>query len=123
VSGGKESTKPRGKTKRQKAREMLRINFEFVGGPNDGKVVQGWLGEPSDAERHYLFSHHGRIGQRLKVASPYALEMLIDEGLRMERSHHFQPHYYVVTDRLEDEQEVWVRAEYLPGERRAGKTG
>lgn len=95
---------------------MLKIHFEFVGGPNDGKVLEGRLGEPSDAERQYLFSHHGRVGQRLKVASPYAVETLASEGLKEDQPHHFQPHYYVVTDRLEEEQEVWIRAEYLPGE-------
>jgi hypothetical protein len=26
----------------------------------------------------------------------------------------FRHHYYVVTDRLEDREEVWVRAEYQP---------
>jgi len=90
---------------------MLNITFEFVGGPNDGKVEQGKLGEPTDAERHYLFSHHGRIGQRFAVASDYAVETLADEGL--ESGHSIQRHHYVVTDRLEEGSEVWVRAEYV----------
>ena len=55
---------------------MLKIIFEFVGGPNDGKVLNGALGDASDAERYYLFTNHGTIGQRLKVASEYAVETL-----------------------------------------------
>ena len=91
---------------------MLNITFEFVGGPNDGKVVQGKLGEPTDAERHYLFSNRGRIGQRFAVASDHAIESLMDKELSANDS--IQRHHYVVTDRLEKGNEVWVRAEYVP---------
>jgi hypothetical protein len=93
---------------------MLKIIFEFVGGPNDGKILRGRLGEGSDAERYYLFSNHGAIGQRFKAVSQGAIETLADEQLREERPHHFQRHYYIVTDRVEDEGEVWIRAEYAP---------
>lgn len=94
-------------------KKMLKINFEFVGGPNDGKILHGALGEPSDAERHYLFSNHGKVGHRFKVASPYAVETLAREQLKEDNRHYFQRHYYVVTDRLDDGDEVWVRAEYI----------
>jgi putative transcriptional regulator len=90
---------------------MLNIKFEFVGGPNDGKVVQGKLGEPCDAERHFLFSNRGRVGQRFAVASDYAVDALMGEGKDAE--HNLQRHYYVVTDRQEKAGEVWVRAEYV----------
>lgn len=93
---------------------MLKITFEFVGGPNDGKILHGRLGEGSDAERYYLLSHHGATGQRFKVVSQRAVETLADEQLQEERPHHFQRHYYTVTDRVEDEGEVWIRAEYAP---------
>jgi len=93
---------------------MLDVIFEFVGGPNDGKTVRGRLGEPSDAHRYYLFSHHGRMGQSFKVASEYAIEALATEGVKAESLDRFQQHYYVVSDRLEEEGEVWVRAEYAP---------
>ena len=93
---------------------MLKIVFEFVGGPNDGKVLHGKLGEPSDAERYYLFTNHGAVGQRIKVASLYAVETLAREQLKEEKRHYFQRHFYVVTDRVENEEEVWVRAEYAP---------
>jgi hypothetical protein len=93
---------------------MLKIIFEFVGGPQDGRILQGVVGDASDAERCFLFSNWGMVGQRLKIASDYAVETLSRERLQDERRHYFQRHFYVVTDRLEDNDEVWVRAEYLP---------
>jgi len=93
---------------------MLKITFEFVGGPNDGKILHGTLGEPSDAERYYLFTNHGTVGHRFKVASQYAVETLAREQLKDERRHYFQRHFYVVTDRIEDGDEVRVCAEYVP---------
>jgi hypothetical protein len=91
----------------------VNIVFEFVGGPKDGKVLRGELGEPSDAERFYLFSNHGTVGHRFKVASNYAVETLAEEQLKEDKRHHFQRHYYVVTDRLEEGDEVCVRADYI----------
>ena len=93
---------------------MLKIIFEFFGGPLDGKTLVGILGNGSDAERHYLLSNHGAIGQRLKVASDYAVETLASEQLKVERGRHFQQHFYVVTDRVEEDGELLVRAEYIP---------
>jgi hypothetical protein len=93
---------------------MLKIVFEFVGGPNDGKTLIGAIGDASDAERYYLFSNRGAVGNRFKVASNYAVETLAEEQLQTGKRHHFQQHYYVVIDRLEDDDEVRVRAEYIP---------
>ncbi len=93
---------------------MLSITFEFIGGPKDGTILRGRLGEPSDAERYYLFTNHGTIGQRFKVASDYAIETLASEELKEEKPHRFQQHYYVVSDRCEEDDEVHVSAEYLP---------
>lgn len=91
---------------------MLKIIFEFVGGPHDGRVLQGVVGDASDAERCFLFSNWGMIGQHFKMASDYAVETLATGRLRDERLH-LQRHFYAVTDRLEDTGEVWVRAAYL----------
>jgi hypothetical protein len=93
---------------------MLKIIFEFLGGPHDGRILDGVVGEASDAERCFLFSNWGRVGQRFKVASDYAVETLAKEQLREQKRHHFQRHFYVVTERLEDDDEVWVRGEYVP---------
>ncbi len=93
---------------------MLKIIFEFVGGPHDGRVLHGVVGEASDAERCFLVSNWGRVGQRFKIASDYAIESLVNERLQNEHPHGFQRHFYVVADRLEDNGEIWVRAAYLP---------
>jgi putative transcriptional regulator len=90
---------------------MLTITFEFVGGPNDGKVERGKLGEASDAERHYLFSRHGRIGQQFTVASDHTVEALAADEVKPGES--LPRHEYVVTDRSEEGDMVWVRAEYV----------
>jgi hypothetical protein len=75
-------------------------------------VLKGTIGEASDAERFFLFSNWGSIGQRFKVASEYAVETLASKGLQAESGLRFQRHFYMVTDRLEDDGEVWVRAQY-----------
>jgi hypothetical protein len=98
----------------ESAERMLDVSFESVGGPNDGNVVRGRLGESSDAHRYYLFSHHGRIGQPFKVASEYAIETLAAKGLQEQPLDRFQQYYYVVTERNEDGEEVRVRAECAP---------
>ena len=95
---------------------MTNITFEFVGGPNDGKVVEGGLGDAGHAERLFLFSNRGRIGQRFKVASDYAVEMLAAALENGETSSCFPAHYYVVTDCLCDHDDIWVRVEYAVDE-------
>lgn len=92
----------------------LSITFEFVGGPDDGKIATGRLGEASEAERYYLFTDRGRVGQRIKIASDYSVDRLAKDWPVRKFPGTFQHHYYVVTDRLEDLEEVWVRAEYQP---------
>jgi hypothetical protein len=72
------------------------------------------VGDASDAERCFFFSNWGMVGQRVKVASDYAVETLETEPTGGGREAHFQRHFYAVTDRLEDDGEVWVRAAYLP---------
>ena len=72
---------------------MLSIIFEFVGGPYDGKVATGDLGEAGDAERYYLFTNHGVVGYLFKVASEYAVETLSREGLRPNQGWQFQKHF------------------------------
>lgn len=93
---------------------MLKIIFEFVGGPYDGRTLEGESGQGGDAERYYLLSNRGTIGQHFKVASPYAVDTLVREQLKEDRRHAFQRHFYRVTDRLEEGGQVWVRATYVP---------
>ena len=49
----------------------LEFGIQLVVDGTDGKVLYGTLGQPSDAERYYLFSNHGRMGHRFKVASQF----------------------------------------------------
>jgi len=101
---------------------MRNITFEFLGGPKDGEILEGALGEPSDAERYYLFSNHGAVGQRFRVASPHAIETLTREKLQDDTRHGFQQHYYVVTDRFDDGEDVRVRAEYVPDRAKSSRS-
>jgi len=91
-----------------------KLIFEFVGGPHDGRILQGIVGEASYAESCFLVSNWGAIGQRFKVASEYAVDTLVREKLKDERRHSFQRHFYIVTDRVDDDGEVWARAQYDP---------
>jgi hypothetical protein len=97
--------------------EVMRIIVEFAGGPLDGKTVEGEWGDEEEADRYYLLTHHGAVGQRFKIASEYAVETLAREKLKRESRHFFQRHVYEVTHRLEADDEVLVRAEYVPPER------
>lgn len=93
----------------------MRIIFQFVGGPLDGKTVVGVLGEQDEAERYYALSHHGRVGQRFRIASEYIVETLAQEDFAEEQPHHFQQHSYRVTDRIAMGDEVLIHARYLTG--------
>src|SRR5262245_30292085 len=93
---------------------MLEIIFEFVGGPNDGKIVEGALGESSDAERYYSTAYCEATLNRWPTVPWFVARSLAREQPKDEPSHHFQRHYYVVTDRLEDGDQVWVRTQYDP---------
>lgn len=101
---------------------MRNITFEFLGGPKDGDVLHGTWGEPSDAERYFLVSNHGSVGQQFRVASPHAIETLAREQLKDDQRHFFQRHFYVVTSRSDDGEDVRVRAEYVPKSKRPGSS-
>jgi len=92
---------------------MQTIIFKFIGGPMDGKTVAGEFGDQSEAERYYLLTDHGRIGQRFRTASPYAIGILAEEKLQVDHEHRFQRHYYEVADRLDLAGKVLVRAAYV----------
>ena len=92
----------------------MRIIFKFMGGPLDGKTVAGDEGTAGEAERYYALSHHGRVGQRFRAASEYAIKTLLKEGLDPDHPHLFQPHYYKVTDRIDNGDVLLVRTEYVP---------
>lgn len=94
----------------------MKITFQFAGGPFDGKIVAGMPGQESEAERYYFLSHHGRIGQRFRTASQYAIDKLAQEKLQVDTPHRFQQHIYEVADRVEGPDGLLVRATYVSQE-------
>jgi len=91
----------------------MKLIFNFKGGPMDGKTVIGQPGEQDEADRYYTLTDRGRVGQRLRTASQYAIDTLARQQLKEERPHRFQEHVYEVVDRLEDADKIFVRAEYV----------
>jgi hypothetical protein len=87
--------------------------FKFLGGPLDGQTVVEQPGDPSRPLRYYALTHHGRVGQRFRTASEYAIETLAREELKTDEPHRFQPHYYEVFDRVENKGVLLVRARYV----------
>jgi len=94
----------------------MKLIFKFKGGPIDGKTLIGRPGSQDEADRYYTLADRGRIGQRFRTASPYAIDTLAEEQLQEERPHHFQEHVYQVVERLEDAEKVFVLAEYVAKE-------
>ncbi len=92
----------------------MRIIFKFSGGPLDGKSITGEEGEAGEAQKYYALSYHGRVGQRFRAASDYAVKTLMRERLRVEKPRSFQPHVYEVFDRIDNGDVILVRTRYVP---------
>jgi hypothetical protein len=93
---------------------MKRIIFKFWGGPLDGTSVAGELSKHAEVRRYYALTHHGRVGQRFRTASEYAVNLLIDEHLQETTPHNFQQHVYEVVERIDNAGVVLIRVEYVP---------
>jgi len=92
----------------------MRVIFKFYGGPLDGKTAEERPGDPNAPAHYYALTHHGRLGQRFRTASEYAVETLAREELKVEHPHQFQSHYYEVVQRVVNKDVILVRAEYVP---------
>ncbi len=92
----------------------MRVIFKFFGGPLDGQTVVEQPGDPECPVHYYVLTNHGRVGQRFRTASEYAIETLAQERLQEEGPHRFQPHYYEVVDRVKNKGVLLVRADYVP---------
>jgi hypothetical protein len=92
---------------------MPRLIFKFAGGPLDGKTVVGRPQEEGEAREYYTLSYHGRLGQRFRVASDYAVNILANEHLQEGEPHHFRQHVYEVVERIRNPTVLLVRAEYV----------
>lgn len=91
----------------------VKLIFKFAGGPLDGNVVSGSPTEEGEAKRYYALSHHGRVGQRFRAASPYIVDTLASEGLHEQASHHFQKHLYEVIERIHNGAILLVLTQYV----------
>lgn len=100
---------------------MPRIIFKFAGGPLDGKTVSGEPHDEGEAGEYYALSHHGRLGQRFKVASEYAVNILVEEQLKEEEPHCFQQHVYEIVERIHNPHVLVVRAEYVENRPKGGE--
>jgi hypothetical protein len=96
-----------------KRRVWMKIIIKFAGGPWDGRTLAGMLGDQDEVGRYYLLSNHGRLGQRFRVASQYAVDTLAEEELKEERPHNFQQHSYEVIDHIQNEETTLVRVRYV----------
>src|SRR3974390_602428 len=92
---------------------MKRFVFKFWGGPLDGKSVAGELAKHPEVRRYYALTHHGRVGQRFRTASEYAVNVLVDEQLQEAAPHNFQQHVYEVVQRIDNANVVLIRVEYV----------
>ena len=93
---------------------MKRFIFKFSGGPLDGTSVAGELAKQPEVRRYYALTHHGRVGQRFRTASEYAVNVLVNEHLQETTQHNFQQHVYEVVQRIVNGNVVLVEIEYVP---------
>src|SRR5271170_5698788 len=92
---------------------MKRFIFKFWGGPLDATSVSGELAKSPDVRRYYALTHHGRVGQRFRTASEYAVNVLTEEQLQETAPHHFQQHVYEVVQRIDNGDIALIRVEYV----------
>jgi hypothetical protein len=92
---------------------MKRIIFKFSGGPLDGTTVAGEPAKQPEVRRYYALTHHGRVGQRFRTASEYAVDTLAEEHAPDAAPQHFQQHVYEVVDRIKNRNILLVRLDYV----------
>ena len=92
---------------------MPRLIFQFAGGPLDGKTVTGTIQEEGEAWEFYVLTCHGRLGQRFRIASEYALDTLASKYLKEREPHHFQQHVYEVVECIRNSRVLLVSADYV----------
>ena len=92
---------------------MKRFIFKFSGGPLDGTSVSGELARHAEVRRYYALTHHGRVGQRFRTASEYAVNVLVEEQLQDSVLHKFQQHVYEVVQRIDNGGVILIQVEYV----------
>jgi hypothetical protein len=92
---------------------MKKVIFKFSGGPLDGTTVSGEPGKDAEVRRYYVLTHHGRLGQRFRTASQYAVDALAADAPQGESPRLFQQHVYEVVDRIDNRQVLLLRIAYV----------
>ncbi len=91
----------------------MTVTFEFIGGPHDGLMAKGNLGDGGGADRCYPFKGNGIVGLVLKMASEYLIYLLVSEGPGALQRHNRPKHFYLVSERIDEYTEGSLRAEYM----------
>jgi len=93
----------------------FRILVDFAGGPLDGRALDSDAMDldrdgASQARFVYLATDNGQIGKRFQLMSPHAWQLIEKHGHDAPAGH---MHKYEITDRLEENYEVLIRAKYI----------
>lgn len=92
---------------------MKNVIFKFSGGPLDGATVSGPRKKDPDVRRYYALTHHGRVGQRFRTASEYAVNLLAGELSSESVRYRIQQHVYEVADRIDNGNVLFIRVVYV----------
>lgn len=95
----------------------MKVFFEFVGGPRDAELLEG-CPEQSDiqlfdidaATAYYWGTNYGAEGAEFYVLSPFAAPK---RQKHIAASVHPPEHKYVISDRVEENDDVWIVARYV----------
>ena len=103
--------------------KRVRIIFELVGGPFDGRTYDNDSAELDPegaqyAQMFYALTQGGKINRGFRGLPPYAHEWIERFGVQaIQYTGAFMMHRYIITDRLEAPYEVYLRMEYKPEQR------
>lgn len=95
----------------------MKVIFEFVGGCMDGKTVCNYSEdrqERDECEGYLWVNKNGTVGARFMTASPAARQALAEGLARHGAELGLGFRKYEVFDRMENEDEVLVRAKNVP---------
>jgi hypothetical protein len=90
-----------------------RVIFEFIGGCMDGKRICNYEGsecEIQEAEGYLWVADGGKVGSRFMVSSPAAMQLLAEGQAKEARGLGLGFRKYEVFERLENGNELWIRA-------------
>ena len=89
------------------------IHLQVLGRPPGRYERGGRIAKHPEVRRYYALTHHGRVGQRFRTASEYAVNVLVDEQLQETAPHNFQQHVYEVVQRIQNGNVVLIQVQYV----------